>query len=969
MPSGHWSPLVIRLCCILTVIIMTTDRLSISGQSTRSCPEVCRCRNERYAGLTTDCSFTGGGMNASVWRDISPRTKKLLLSGNGLSALPRGAFGNIGNLQMLSLSDNKFADLADLVAVMSKNATSSILNMNLAGNRLKYIAHGAFAELTVLESLLLNDNVIEKLEPESMRNTSRLVTLEISGNFLRELHNDTFKYCTNLQHLTLKRNPLVSIDDHAFSTIKHLKTLDLSACGLGRHNITNTFQNLSSLETLMLDNNEISDLPEGALKGTNSLTTLWAVNNSMVKFPLSAIRGLKSLTTLYLSNNKIQVVPANLSELVALKYLYLDDNEIHTFEDGSLQGLHRLTTLWLSRNKISYLPESFQDRFNHLEYGNVPLSKNPMSCDCHMVWFARWVRRKSGFIVPEPVCAEPAKLKGISMATVPLEDMLCSTTPVLCNVQDPNCQKLCGNKTSCFVCPAGSYGTISKDMSAMSCTSCPAFSTSPLGSRSLGDCQCREGYAQNGTTALCTACPKDTYKPTIGPGQCLGCRNGSSTFYEASPHCDCQPGFTLNKNKECTACPENSFKEYPGPGACTVCPAFSESSVASVSFIDCNCTYGEFQSTHQKFGKCQEYVGQEKVLMRLQTPPPGYKVDLVPVINNSVEQRQEPNHTVGMVLGVITGLAGMVILGIMTALFLFRRNKKASKFSVNDLYDEASEPALSIRHHSVDNLYFDKKQYLQWEFPKKNLKIGRILGQGAFGQVHEAWAEGLDSVVKPEKVAVKTLRERATAEEKEALKVELDQMIYVGNHPNVINLLGACTYGGQLLIIMEYAAHGNLLNYLKNKSLQLDFAYRDATNPLIVTEDKDILSFAWQIAKGMSHLESLKCIHRDLAARNILISETMVAKVSDFGLAREAYESGYYFKESKGRLPFRWMSPESLLSGQYTTKSDVWSYGVVLWEMATLGGTPYPGIPPEQMYEMLRSGYRMPRPEHCGQEM
>jgi serine/threonine protein kinase len=111
------------------------------------------------------------------------------------------------------------------------------------------------------------------------------------------------------------------------------------------------------------------------------------------------------------------------------------------------------------------------------------------------------------------------------------------------------------------------------------------------------------------------------------------------------------------------------------------------------------------------------------------------------------------------------------------------------------------------------------------------------------------------------------------------------------------------------------------------------------------------------------------CIHRDLAARNVLISEDFVVKIADFGLTRNIFNTDYYRKTTDGRLPVKWMAPEALFDRKYTTKSDVWSYGVLLWEIFTLGGTPYPSVPVEKLFGLLRDGHRMEKPPHSSLEL
>ncbi|GLH10116.1 Tyrosine-protein kinase receptor torso [Gryllus bimaculatus] len=115
----------------------------------------------------------------------------------------------------------------------------------------------------------------------------------------------------------------------------------------------------------------------------------------------------------------------------------------------------------------------------------------------------------------------------------------------------------------------------------------------------------------------------------------------------------------------------------------------------------------------------------------------------------------------------------------------------------------------------------------------------------------------------------------------------------------------------------------------------------------------------------MAYLSDIKLVHRDLAARNVLVAEGGICKISDFGLTRDVYEDDTYMKRSKGRVPVKWMSLESLADHMYTSKSDVWSFGVLLWELVTLGASPYPGVAVHNLFHLLKAGYRMQRPDNC----
>ncbi|XP_012496559.1 PREDICTED: mast/stem cell growth factor receptor Kit isoform X1 [Propithecus coquereli] len=319
----------------------------------------------------------------------------------------------------------------------------------------------------------------------------------------------------------------------------------------------------------------------------------------------------------------------------------------------------------------------------------------------------------------------------------------------------------------------------------------------------------------------------------------------------------------------------------------------------------------------------------------------------------------------------------------------------------------------------------------KWEFPRNRLSFGKTLGAGAFGKVVEATAYGLIKSDSAMTVAVKMLKPSAHLTEREALMSELKVLSYLGNHMNIVNLLGACTIGGPTLVITEYCCYGDLLNFLRRKrdsficSKQEDqseaalyknllhskeSSCNDSTNeymdmkpgvsyvvptkvdkrrsarigsyierevtPSVMEDDElaldleDLLSFSYQVAKGMAFLASKNCIHRDLAARNILLTHGRITKICDFGLARDIKNDSNYVVKGNARLPVKWMAPESIFNCVYTFESDVWSYGIFLWELFSLGSSPYPGMPVDsKFYKMIKEGFRMLSPEHAPAEM
>ncbi|XP_034271987.1 fibroblast growth factor receptor 3 isoform X3 [Pantherophis guttatus] len=256
----------------------------------------------------------------------------------------------------------------------------------------------------------------------------------------------------------------------------------------------------------------------------------------------------------------------------------------------------------------------------------------------------------------------------------------------------------------------------------------------------------------------------------------------------------------------------------------------------------------------------------------------------------------------------------------------------------------------------------------KWELTRSRLTLGKPLGEGCFGQVVMAEAMGIDKEKpsKPVTVAVKMLKDDATDKDLSDLVSEMEMMKMIGKHKNIINLLGACTQDGPLYVLVEYASKGNLREYLRARRLPgMDYSFDTCKLPEEQLTFKDLVSCAYQVARGMEYLASQKCIHRDLAARNVLVTEDNVMKIADFGLARDVHNIDYYKKTTNGRLPVKWMAPEALFDRVYTHQSDVWSFGVLLWEIFTLGGSPYPGIPVEELFKLLKEGHRMDKPANC----
>ncbi|KAJ0176795.1 hypothetical protein K1T71_007974 [Dendrolimus kikuchii] len=302
----------------------------------------------------------------------------------------------------------------------------------------------------------------------------------------------------------------------------------------------------------------------------------------------------------------------------------------------------------------------------------------------------------------------------------------------------------------------------------------------------------------------------------------------------------------------------------------------------------------------------------------------------------------------------------------------------------------------------------------EWEVSRSRVRLGALIGSGAFGRVHAAQLDLLNGETVT--VAAKMLTENASEEEMQDFLREIVMLKHVGSHKHVIRLIACCTKKAPLLALLEHAPRGDLLTLLRaargkrkdgreeqgssvTKQVHNDVQGRpeadsEYTNlsdsdpalsdgkqrsegdklrtsdhyvaePALQLDGSMMRDYALQVALGMKHLEERGITHRDLAARNILVDAAGVLKVADFGLSR----SGVYVHTRSRPVPLRWLAPESIIHSQYCSASDVWAFAVLLWEIATLGGFPYAELSNYQVPPFLSGGGRLPKPARASHRL
>ncbi|XP_025267354.1 proto-oncogene tyrosine-protein kinase ROS-like, partial [Camponotus floridanus] len=334
--------------------------------------------------------------------------------------------------------------------------------------------------------------------------------------------------------------------------------------------------------------------------------------------------------------------------------------------------------------------------------------------------------------------------------------------------------------------------------------------------------------------------------------------------------------------------------------------------------------------------------------------------------------KRDITSTPGIIRNKYYLLLMLVIVPIISIFYIYRlyrqRRGNNEQFLSSTMTDVelAILPEVPCRNTQSNMIYspmlhYNPDEYAITKIARNQITLTKHLGSGAFGMVYQGKVKDLEKSGTEMSVAIKTLQKDATPREKEKFLKEAKLMNRF-QHKHILRLLAVCLDGDSPLLVSELMEIGDLLKYLREcRNLQAS----DSSALRL----QDLLAMCEDVARGCCYLEELRFVHRDLACRNCLVSsrnrEDRVIKIGDFGLARDIYKDDYYRLKGEGLLPIRWMAPESLIMGIFTIQSDVWSFGVLMWEITSLGEQPYSAKTNEEVINYVRAGGRLPMTLNC----
>ncbi|KAM9662197.1 ephrin type-A receptor 5 isoform 9-T9 [Morphnus guianensis] len=484
----------------------------------------------------------------------------------------------------------------------------------------------------------------------------------------------------------------------------------------------------------------------------------------------------------------------------------------------------------------------------------------------------------------------------------------------------------------------------------------------------IGKCLCKAGYEEKNNT--CQVCRPGFFKASPHSPSCSKCPPHSYTLDEASTSCLCEEHYFRKESDPPTmACTTPSPVSSVKKGKITknsISLSWQEPDRPNGIILEYEIKYFEKdQETSYTIIKSKETTitadglkpGSAYVFQIRARTAAGYggfsrrfEFETSPVLAASSDQSQIPIIVVSVTVGVIllAVVIGFLLSGRRCGYSKAKQDPEEEKMHFHNGHIKLP----GVRTYIDPHTYEDPNQAVH-EFAKEIeascITIERVIGAGEFGEVCSGRLKLQGKREFP--VAIKTLKVGYTEKQRRDFLGEASIMGQF-DHPNIIHLEGVVTKSKPVMIVTEYMENGSLDTFLKKNDGQFTVI--------------QLVGMLRGIASGMKYLSDMGYVHRDLAARNILINSNLVCKVSDFGLSRvleDDPEAAYTTRG--GKIPIRWTAPEAIAFRKFTSASDVWSYGIVMWEVMSYGERPYWEMTNQDVIKAVEEGYRLPSPMDC----
>ncbi|XP_044612590.1 tyrosine-protein kinase transmembrane receptor ROR2 isoform X5 [Equus asinus] len=368
-----------------------------------------------------------------------------------------------------------------------------------------------------------------------------------------------------------------------------------------------------------------------------------------------------------------------------------------------------------------------------------------------------------------------------------------------------------------------------------------------------------------------------------------------------------------------------------------------------------------FQDDYHEEGFCQPYrgiacarfIGNRTIYVD--------SLQMQGEIENRITGPQDGSR-MGILYILVPSIAIPLVIACLFFLVCMCRNKQKASASTPQRRQLMASPSQDVEMPLIGQ---HKQQAKLKEISLSTVRFMEELGEDRFGKVYKGHLFGPTPGEQTQAVAIKTLKDKAEGPLREEFRHEAMLRARL-QHPNIVCLLGVVTKDQPLSMIFSYCSHGDLHEFLVMRSPHSDVGSTDDDRTVkSALEPPDFVHVVAQIASGMEYLSSHHVVHKDLATRNVLVYDKLNVKISDLGLFREVYSADYYKLMGSALLPIRWMSPEAIMYGKFSVDSDIWSYGVVLWEVFSYGLQPYCGHSNQDVVEMVRSRQVLPCPDDC----